>query len=156
MYRSLIALAVALCCIGANTKPMSNMAALVGSWSCATTSSYGSAHSSVVYRRLPGTDTLAFSETSAQYAGSGYLGYDENVGRFFSVTADAQDGSSHALGTLLPSGMLSLTGSASYGGPAAPFHETLGLTDPKHLHDRSEMMKNGKWTLLDEAVCVRS
>ncbi|HEY8321402.1 MAG TPA: hypothetical protein VIG46_06400 [Candidatus Baltobacteraceae bacterium] len=156
MCRSLVALAVALCCIGANTKPMSNMVALVGSWSCTTTSSFGSGHSTIVYRRLPGTDALGFSESSPQYAGSGYLGYDENVGRFFSVTADADDGSSHALGTLLPSGMLSLTGSASYGGPASPFRETLGLTDPKHLHDRSEMMKNAKWTLLDDAVCVRS
>jgi len=156
MHRSIIAAAVVLCCIGANTKPMSNMVALVGSWSCATTSSWGPGHSTIAYRRLPGTDTLAFSEVSTQYDGSGYLGYDENVGRFFSVSADAYDGSSHALGTLLPSGMLSLTGSASYGGAASPFRETLGLTDAKHLHDRSEMMKAGKWRLLDDAICVRS
>jgi len=38
----------------------------------------------------------------------------------------------------------------------SPFCEMLGLTDPQHLHDRSEMMKGGKWILLDDAVCVRS
>ena len=94
------------------------MVALVGAWSRATTSSYGKGHSTIAYRRLPGTDTLRLAENSQQYAGSGYLGYDENVGRFFSVSADAYDGSSHALGTLLASGTLSLTGSAYYGGPA--------------------------------------
>jgi hypothetical protein len=155
MKRSLIAVALVLCCLGANTKPMSNMVALVGTWSCMTTTAAGNKDSTAIYRTIAGTDALEFSVRSPGYTASGYMGYDEVVGQFFIVTADAYDGVSRSTGSIQPSGMLSMTGTASYGGVSSPIRETIGLVEPNQLHDRTEMLKGGTWTLLDNAICVR-
>jgi hypothetical protein len=156
MRRIAIPLALMLCCLGANTKPMSNLAAFVGSWSCATATSYGTERSTTQYRTIAGSDSLEFVVRSERYTGAGYLGYDEKAGRFFVTTADAYNGTSRELGSLQPSGMLKLVGTSTYPGSTAPIRETLGMPDPKHLHDRTEMLEHGVWTLLDDATCTRS
>lgn len=156
MRRIAIPIALMLCCLGANTKPMSNLTAFVGSWSCTTATAYGTERSTTSYRTIAGSDSLEFVVRSPHYTTVGYLGYDEKAGRFFSVTADAYNGTSRELGSLQPSGMLSLTGTSTYPGSTAPIRETLGMSDPKHLRDRTLMLQHGTWTLLDNAVCTRS
>jgi hypothetical protein len=156
MRHTLVPLALMLCCVAANAKPMSHLSPLLGSWSCVTTSDRAGEHGTATYRTVAGTDTLEFFIRSPHYTGAGYLGYDEKAGRFFSVTADAFEGTSTSHGSLRTDGMLALSGTVSYSSSPAPMRETLGLSDPHHLRDRTEMMQNGTWKLLDDTVCTRA